>query len=91
MKQAIKAEEKMMNADPTEQVRRGMVQQMPQELMAVAQEGGKVWTGDEMRLEFEVEGFGAPFVVVRRRADGVRGSLEFIHSPRLYFNFVEDK
>ncbi len=33
----------------------------------------------------------APFVIVRRRADGVKGSLEFQHNPRFYFNWVEYK
>ena len=36
---------------------------------------------------YEVLGFMAPLVVVRRRADNVKGSLEFSHSPRFYFNF----
>ena len=48
------------------------------------------WDADQLRTEFEVLGFLAPFVVVRRKADGVKGSLEFTHSPRLYFNFVPD-
>ena len=29
----------------------------------------------------------APFVVVRRKGDGKKGSLEFQHQPRFYFNF----
>jgi hypothetical protein len=29
----------------------------------------------------------APLVVVRRKADGVKGSLEFQHMPRYYFGF----
>jgi hypothetical protein len=29
----------------------------------------------------------APFVVVRRLSDGQKGSLEFQHHPRFYFNF----
>jgi hypothetical protein len=29
----------------------------------------------------------APLVVVRRKPDGVKGSLEFQHNPRLYFTF----
>jgi hypothetical protein len=51
---------------------------------------GKVWSTDEVREEFTVEGFMAPFCVVRRKADGVRGSLMFQHSPRFYFGFKED-
>jgi hypothetical protein len=29
----------------------------------------------------------APLVVVKRKADGKKGSLEFQGSPRFYFNF----
>jgi len=50
-----------------------------------------VWDTPQLRQDFEVIGFLAPLVVVRRRADGVKGSLEFQHSPRLYWGFVEDK
>lgn len=48
---------------------------------------GQVWDTDELDRDFEVVGFMAPFVVVVRKADGVKGSLEFQHSPRFYFNF----
>jgi hypothetical protein len=30
-------------------------------------------------------------VVVRRKADGAKGSLEFQSAPRYYFNFEPDK
>ena len=32
-------------------------------------------------------GFMAPYVVVRRKSDGQRGSLMFQHDPRFYFSF----
>ena len=52
---------------------------------------GQVWSTDELRAShFEVIGFMAPFVVVRDRTTGKKGSLEFQQSPRYYFNFVED-
>ena len=51
----------------------------------------KTWDTAELQKEFEVLGFAAPYVVVVRKADGVRGSLEFKHSPRVYFNWQEDK
>jgi hypothetical protein len=51
---------------------------------------GNVMDTDEVRKNFEVEGFMAPFCVVRRLSDGQRGSLEFQHLPRFYFNFVPD-
>jgi hypothetical protein len=52
---------------------------------------GKVWDTDELADEFEVIGFLAPFVVKRRISDGVKGSLEFQHEPRFFFNFQKDK
>lgn len=51
---------------------------------------GNVWDTNELRRDFNVVGFAAPFVSVVRRADGKHGSLEFQHSPRLYFDFKED-
>jgi hypothetical protein len=41
----------------------------------------------QLRQDFNVEGFMAACVVVRRKADGQRGSLMFQHAPRLFFNF----
>jgi hypothetical protein len=51
-------------------------------------EHGQVWSTDEMVMDFEVIGFLAPFCDVIRKSDGMRGTLEFQHSPRLYFRFV---
>ena len=45
------------------------------------------WTTDQLRAEFEVIGFQAPFVVVIRKADRVKGSLQFDHQPRIYYDF----
>jgi len=50
----------------------------------------RVYSTEELRLEFEVVGFAAPLVVVRSKADGSSGSFEFQHSPRFYFNHVRD-
>ncbi len=50
-------------------------------------EYGKVWSTHQMREDFEVIGFGAPLVVVTRKADNKKGSLEFQAHPRFYFNF----
>lgn len=52
---------------------------------------GRVYTTDEIRLEWEVIGFFAPLVVVKSKADGSLGSFEFQHSPRYYFNLVMDE
>jgi hypothetical protein len=48
---------------------------------------GQRWTTAELQRDFEVLGFAAPFVVVKRRTDCAVGSLEFAHSPRVYFAF----
>jgi hypothetical protein len=48
------------------------------------------WDTDELRKEFEVISFAAPYVVVRRLADGAKGTMEFTHNPRFYFNFMKD-
>lgn len=50
---------------------------------------GQVWNTRELQEDFEVEAFSAPFVIVRRRSDNRRGSLEFEHSPRYYHSFAE--
>jgi hypothetical protein len=49
---------------------------------------GPVYNTDELIASFTVLGFMAPFVAVTRKADGVKGSLQFIHRPRFYFGFV---
>jgi hypothetical protein len=74
--------------DETENVRRAMLASgQPQRDLAEAKER---WTTDEMARDYQVIGFAAPFVAVVRKSDGVKGSLEFTHSPRVYFNFVAD-
>lgn len=50
---------------------------------------GQVWDTKELQTDFTVVGFAAPFVVVIRKSDGVKGSLEFTHSPRFYYAFTE--
>ena len=79
--------------DITEAARRERLAEInagPGSREALEAEHGRVWTTQELARDFAVLGFLAPFVVVRRKADGVRGSLEFQHSPRYYFNFSPD-
>jgi hypothetical protein len=74
--------------DNTESFRREMLEtNQPHVDLAHAD---RRWTTAEMSAEFTVHGFLAPFVVVTRKADGVKGSMEFTHSPRFYFNFHPD-
>jgi len=78
-------------SDPTEALRRERLVEInaePGSREALEAKYGQVWDTNELAESFEVVGFLAPYVVVKRRADGVKGSLEFQHGPpRLYFNF----
>ena len=78
-----------MSADPTEQARRDMLASR-QPAADLAADDGQRWTTAEMTRDFQVVGYAAPFVVVRRRSDGRRGSLEFVHQPRTYFAWQPD-
>lgn len=76
--------------DATENVRRQMVQEINSEEAERQQleaKYGQVWDTSQMVNDYEAIGFLAPFVMVRRRSDGVKGSLKFQHSPRYYFSF----
>jgi hypothetical protein len=76
--------------DPTEAIRRARQAEInaePGSREALEAEHGQVWDTGQLGEQFEVVGFMAPLVVVRRRADGVKGSLEVQHSPRFYFNW----
>jgi hypothetical protein len=76
--------------DPTESIRREMVAEIntePGSRAALEAKHGQVWDTDQLREEFQVIGFMAPLVVVRRKSDGVKGSLMFQHHPRFYFGF----
>jgi hypothetical protein len=75
--------------DPTENLRREMLATgQPARDLAQADQR---WTTDEVRELFEVHSFLAPFCFVTRKSDGVKGVLEFTHSPRFYFNFIPDR
>lgn len=76
--------------DETETLRRERVAEInaePGSRAALEARYGKVWSTDEMQAEFEAIGFLAPLIVVRRRSDGRKGSLEFQNHPRFYFSF----
>ena len=82
-------------ADVTEGFRRQLMKAMnknPCNLQELSAEYGahNVWTTSQLKSEFEVLGFMSPFIAVKRKSDGIVGSLAFQHSPRFYFNFLED-
>ncbi len=89
--------------DPTEAPRREMQADLNAQGRALAEvfpekddqravltaQHGQVWDTSQLQADFDVRAFRAPFVIVRRKSDGKQGSLEFMHSPRFYFNFQE--
>jgi hypothetical protein len=77
-------------SDPTEPYRRERLAELnaePANREALEGRYGQVWDTLQLAQDFEVMGFMAPYVVVRRKANGVKGSLEFQHEPRFYFNW----
>jgi len=80
--------------DVTETTRRSEVARInaePGSREALEAEYGTVYSTDEAREHFTFEGFLAPYVVVTRKVDNVRGTLTFQHHPRFYFDFQADK
>lgn len=78
--------------DPTETIRRERLAEInaePGSREALEAAHGQVWDTQQLSGDFDILGFLAPLVVVRRKADGRKGSLEFQHQPRFYFHFVE--
>lgn len=79
--------------DPTEPIRRvqrAEINAAPRSREALEAKHGQVWNTEELARDFEILGFLAPYVVVRRKADGQLGSLAFQHEPRAYFDFRPD-
>ena len=78
--------------DPTENIRREMTAKLNAEAasrLPLEEQYGQVWDTSELQKDFSVLAFAAPFVVVERKSDGVKGTLMFQHSPRFYFAFEE--
>ena len=85
--------------DDTEMIRREMVNEINSEVVSnepdaerarLAAAFGAVYDTKQLSSLFEVVGFMAPFVMVRSKKTGKTGTLEFQHSPRFYFNYMED-
>ena len=45
------------------------------------------WNTQDVVTMFDIQSFMAPYVVVVRRSDKVKGTLQFTHMPRWYFDF----
>jgi hypothetical protein len=79
--------------DETERYRRerqAEINSQAAERAALEKQYGEVLDTKQIRERYEVLGFMAPYVVVKDKATGKRGSMEFQHMPRFYFGFVED-
>jgi len=77
--------------DKTEPIRRERLAEInaqPGSRETLESEYGQVWSTTELSEDFNVLGFAAPLVVVRRKSDDKKGSLEFQNNPRFYFNFT---
>lgn len=80
-------------SDITESLRRQMVAEInanPNTRISLEQKYGQVWDTSELTTDYDVQGFMAPYVVVRRKSDSVRGTLLFQHSPRFYYSFTKE-
>ena len=76
--------------DPTEETRRKLLAEInaqPGSREYLEAKHGQVWDTQQLSEDYEVLGFAAPLVVVRRKSDGQKGSLMFQVSPRFYFSF----
>ena len=74
-------------------VRQEMTKQFnenPRTKEELAKEYEGVWDMEELRKEFDVSGFLAPFVSVTRKSDGVKGTMMFQHDPRYYFDWTAE-
>ena len=80
--------------DSTEQTRRQLLVQIntePGSREALEAQHGQGWDTTQLGQDYEAIGFLAPFIVVRRKADRAKGTLQFQHSPRFYFSFVAEE
>ena len=79
--------------DETESARKELLAEInaePGSREALEAEHGQVWDTRQLGEDFDVLGFMAPVVVVRKKSTGQEGSLFFQHNPRFYFDFQPD-
>ncbi len=82
-------------ADETEQLRKERIvsiQDSDNSRQALQSRVGRTWNTTELQEDFEPLGFLAPYIVVRRKGDQVKGSMEFCESDgeRVYHSFEPD-
>lgn len=79
-------------ADVTESLRGLMAKSindnpMTREELETVHGKGNVWDTEELKRDFDVIGFAAPFTMVRRKSDEQEGVVTFQHNPRFYWGF----
>jgi hypothetical protein len=77
-------------SDPTEAARRQLCAQInakPSSRESLEVQYGQVWDTEQLKTEFIVQSFLAPFIFATRRSDNQDGTLLFQHAPRYYFGF----
>jgi hypothetical protein len=80
--------------DPTEPLRRARgaeINTAPAGRGVLEATYGRVWDTEELGREFEVVGFLAPFVVVRRKFRRPNRVVGVPAPPRFYFSFEPDR
>lgn len=80
--------------DETENIRRQMIAEInaePGSREYLEAKHGQVWDTQQLSEDFEVLGFMAPLIAVRRKSDGQKGSIYFQHNPRFYFGWEEHR
>lgn len=79
----------MADFDPTAAARARLIHEGGVQ-KAFEEDRGTMYSTDSLVCHFEVIAYAAPFVVARRKRDGVLGSLMFTHQPRIYFAWLPD-
>ena len=79
-----------MTIDETEEIRSQLIVEtnsVKGDREILEKKHGQVWDTKEVRNDFDLTGFQAPFVLAYRKSDNVRGTLLYQHRPRFYFGF----
>ena len=51
----------------------------------------RVWTAEEFAREFELLGLLVSPAIVRRKVDGMKGTIRFEGCPRVFFDFQPER
>jgi len=84
--------ERTIMSDPTEAIRRQQLAEInaePGSREYLEAKHGQVWNTDELQEEFQALGFMAPYVIVRRKSDGRKGSLLFQANPHHLLSLLQ--